>query len=37
LRRSITVEEYRDAVTMAQEEGIHRLDERKLSRLFQWL
>lgn len=37
LRRSITAEEFRDAVSMAQEEGIHRLDERKLIRLFQWL
>lgn len=37
LRRSITTEEFREAVSMAQEEGIHRLDERKLVRLFQWL
>ena len=37
LRRSITAEEFREAVSMAQEEGIHRLDERKLVRLFQWL
>ena len=37
LRRSITVEEFRNAVSMAQEEGIHRLDERKLVRLFQWV
>jgi putative pyruvate formate lyase activating enzyme len=37
LRRSITTEEFRDAVRAAQEEGIHRLDERRLVRLFQWL
>ncbi|UCG13847.1 MAG: radical SAM protein [Deltaproteobacteria bacterium] len=37
LRRSVTPEEYREAVKMAQEEGIHRLDERRLVRLFQWL
>ncbi|MCG6919364.1 MAG: radical SAM protein [Deltaproteobacteria bacterium] len=37
LRRAITTEEYREAVSMAQEEGIHRLDERKLIRLFKWL
>lgn len=37
LRRSITAEEFRAAVRMAQEEGIHRLDERRLVRLFQWL
>ena len=37
LRRSITAEEFRAAVSMAQEEGIHRLDERRLIRLFQWL
>ena len=37
LRRSITSEEFRDAVSMAQEEGIYRLDERRLIRLFQWL
>ena len=37
LRRSITTEEFREAVSMAQEEGIHRLDERRLFRLFQWL
>ena len=36
LRRSITAEEFRAAVRMAQEEGIHRLDERRLVRLFQW-
>ena len=37
LRRSITTEEFREAVSMAQEEGIHRLDERRLARLFQWM
>jgi putative pyruvate formate lyase activating enzyme len=37
LRRSVTPEEYRDAVRMAREEGIHRLDERRLVRLFNWL
>ena len=37
LRRSITAGEFRDAVSMAQEEGIHRLDERKLIQLFKWL
>ncbi len=37
LRRSITAEEFRAAVRIAQEEGIHRLDERRLVRLFQWL
>jgi putative pyruvate formate lyase activating enzyme len=37
LRRSITTDEFREAVSMAQEEGIHRLDERRLARLFQWL
>jgi putative pyruvate formate lyase activating enzyme len=37
IRRAVTVEEYRDAVRTAQEEGITRLDERKLTRLFQWL
>jgi putative pyruvate formate lyase activating enzyme len=37
LRRSITTEEFRGAVSMAKEEGIHRLDERRLIRLFQWL
>ncbi len=35
LRRSISGEEFRDAVSTTQEEGIHRLDERRLSRLFQ--
>ncbi len=37
LGRAITAEEFRDAVSTAQEEGILRLDERKLSRFFQWL
>jgi putative pyruvate formate lyase activating enzyme len=37
LRRSITAGEFRDAVSMAQEQGIHRLDERKLIQLFKWL
>lgn len=37
VRRALTVDEYRDAVKMAREEGITRLDERKLTRLFQWL
>ena len=37
LKRSVTAEEYREAVSTAQEEGIHRLDERRLTRLFQWL
>jgi putative pyruvate formate lyase activating enzyme len=37
LRRSITAGEFRQAVSMAQEEGIHRLDERRLIQLFKWL
>jgi len=37
LRRPITAGEFRDAVSMAQEEGIHRLDERRLIKLFKWL
>ena len=37
LRRSITAGEFRQAVSMAQEEGIHRLDERRLVQLFKWL
>jgi putative pyruvate formate lyase activating enzyme len=37
LRRSITAGEFREAISMAQEEGIHRLDERKLIQLFKWL
>jgi len=37
LRRAISVEEYREAVSAAQEEGIHRLDERRLNRVFHWL
>ena len=37
LGRSVTVEEFRHAVTEAREEGIHRLDERRLTQLFQWL
>ena len=37
LRRAITTGEFREAVSIAQEEGIHRLDERKLIKLFQWL
>jgi putative pyruvate formate lyase activating enzyme len=36
LRRSVTPEEYRGAVNVALEEGIHRLDERRLFRAFQW-
>lgn len=34
ISRSITAGEYREAVQMAQEEGIRRLDERRLLRLF---
>lgn len=37
LRRPITAGEFREAVSMAQEEGIHRLDERRLIQLFKWL
>ena len=37
LRRSITAGEFRDATSMAQEEGIHRLDERRLIKLFNLL
>jgi hypothetical protein len=37
LQRAITAEEYREAVRIAQEEGIHRLDERRLIHLFRWL
>jgi putative pyruvate formate lyase activating enzyme len=37
LRRPITAEEFRDAIRAAQEEGIDRLDERRLKMLFQWL
>jgi putative pyruvate formate lyase activating enzyme len=37
LRRPINAEEFGDAIKAAQEEGIHRLDERRLNRLFQWL
>jgi len=37
LRRSITAGEFRNAVSMAQEEGIHRLDERRLIQLFKLL
>jgi putative pyruvate formate lyase activating enzyme len=37
LRRAVSVEEFREAVSIANEEGIQRLDERRLSRLFQWL
>jgi putative pyruvate formate lyase activating enzyme len=37
LRRAITAGEFRDAVSMAREEGIHRLDERRLIQLFKWL
>jgi putative pyruvate formate lyase activating enzyme len=37
LRRPVTAGEFRDAVSMAQEEGIHRLDERRLIQLFKWL
>ena len=37
LQRMITVEEYREAVRMAHEEGIHRLDERRLIHVFRWL
>ncbi|UCG19873.1 MAG: radical SAM protein [Deltaproteobacteria bacterium] len=37
LRRPITAGEFRDAVSMAKEEGIHRLDERRLIQLFKWL
>jgi putative pyruvate formate lyase activating enzyme len=37
LRRSISSAEFREAVSTTQEEGIHRLDERRLSRLFQLL
>lgn len=36
LRRSITVEEFHDAVRMAREVGIHRLDKRRLVRPFRW-
>jgi putative pyruvate formate lyase activating enzyme len=34
LQRMVTVEEYREAVRMAHEEGIHRLDERRLIHVF---
>ena len=34
LQRMITVEEYREAVRIAHEEGIHRLDERRLIHVF---
>jgi putative pyruvate formate lyase activating enzyme len=37
LRRPITAGEFRDAVSIAQEEGIHRLDERRLIQLLKWL
>ncbi|MBW1981887.1 MAG: 4Fe-4S cluster-binding domain-containing protein [Deltaproteobacteria bacterium] len=37
LSRALTSDEYRDAVRIAHEEGIHRLDERRLVRLFHWL
>jgi len=37
LQRMITVEEYREAVRIAHEEGIHRLDERRLVHVFRWL
>jgi putative pyruvate formate lyase activating enzyme len=37
LQRMITVEEYREAVRVAREEGIHRLDERRLIHVFRWL
>jgi putative pyruvate formate lyase activating enzyme len=36
LQRMITVEEYREAVRMAHEEGILRLDERRLIHMFRW-
>jgi putative pyruvate formate lyase activating enzyme len=35
LRRATSGEEFREAIGIAQEEGIHRLDERRLVRLFQ--
>lgn len=37
LQRTITVDEYREAVRIAHEEGIHRLDERRLVHVFRWL
>jgi putative pyruvate formate lyase activating enzyme len=37
LRRSITDEEYQEAVTMAHEEGITRLDERRRTFVLRWM
>lgn len=37
LRRSITDEEYQEAIQMAHDEGINRLDERKRVFLFHWM
>jgi putative pyruvate formate lyase activating enzyme len=37
LQRSLTPKEYRNAVNMALEEGIHRLDKRRLAFVFQWV
>jgi putative pyruvate formate lyase activating enzyme len=37
LQRMITVEEYREAVRIAHEEGITRLDERRSIHVFRWL
>jgi len=36
ISRSVTVEEFRHAIRETREEGIHRLDERRLTPLFQW-
>jgi putative pyruvate formate lyase activating enzyme len=37
LQRMITVGEYREAVRITHEEGIDRLDERRLTHVFRWL
>jgi putative pyruvate formate lyase activating enzyme len=37
LRRSITDDEFREAIQMAEEEGITRLDERKRAFVLRWL
>jgi len=37
LRRSITDEEYQEAIQMAHDEGMNRLDERKRVFLFHWM
>jgi hypothetical protein len=37
LRRSLTDEEFREAIQVAEEEGITRLDERRRAFVLRWL